>query len=170
MNTIKHIWEIIAPYFAGGIVGGIITVFIIPIIKGKITKAASGVNALLEKHDAIVKESVNEAVERVKDISFKQSIQPLVESELQKVGEAANAQIENSVKEVVASNARVLGVLEALGAYFDDSVAVTESKKAAFRSALDKAKTFNKTEVITEAVIAPVEEKKTVKKGGGITR
>lgn len=169
MNTIKQIYEIIAPYFAGGIVGIIVTVIIIPFIKGKITKASSGINALLEKHDKVVIDSTNEAVDRIKDITFKQSIQPLVESELVKVGEAANAQIEKSVKELTESNARVLGVLEALGAYFDDSI-ISDEKKAAFHSALDEAKNAAVTEVSTEAVIIPVEEKKTVKKGGGITR
>ena len=44
METLRKIWDIIAPYFTGGLASGIIAVFIIPLVKGMLTKATSKLN------------------------------------------------------------------------------------------------------------------------------
>ena len=172
METLKHIWEIIAPYFSGGVAGAIIGVIIIPFLKGTITKTTAKLNidALLEKQDEAIENGVNKAVDRVKDITFKQSIQPLVESELKKVGEAANAQVADSVKSIRESNAAVLAAMKALGAYFDDST-VSEEKKAAFHEIIESAEKACMTEVETYAEIDPVQvARKDRKRYGGTAR
>lgn len=156
METLRKIWELIAPYFSGGVAGALITAIVIPIIKGMLTKATAKLNieGMLEKQNAAVDNAVDKAVDKVKTLAFKQSIQPLVESELEKVTEKANGYIEEQVSDLRKSNERIVTAIAALGAYFEDSI-VPDAKKAAFAEAIAAAKSPVKAQevaVVEEAV------------------
>lgn len=159
MEKLKAFWEVIAPYFSGGLAGMLITCIVIPIIKGVLTKATAKLNvdALLEKQTNAIDGAVNKAVERVQGVTLSHSIQPLVESELKRVGEIANEQVKDSVKALCEQNAALLAVLKAQAAYFDDSI-VSDEKKAALRDAIKAADgVFAPTAVESVAEIAPEE-------------
>lgn len=163
METLRKIWELIAPYFSGGVAGALITVIVIPIIKGMLTKTTAKLNieGIIEKQNAAIDEAVDKAVDKVKTLGFKQSIQPLVESELKKVAENANGYIEGEVGELKASNERIISVLAALGAFFDDSI-IPEAKKEAFAAAIKAAQApvveqeISVQEVAEETPVKPV--------------
>lgn len=174
MEGLRNFWATIAPYLGtGGAIGLIITVIVLPFIRGKVTKVSVGFDAALEKHDKIVKEAVEEitalVLERIKTISFKQSIQPIVDSELVKITEHANEYIEGKVAYVMDSNGKIIAAIEALGSFFEDSI-VPDAKKAAFAAAIEAAKVPATTqeiavEVAEEQAVAPV---KTSRKREGI--
>lgn len=144
MESLRQIWEAIAPSLGvGGAIGLFITVFVIPYLKGKVTKVSTGFESALAKYEKKVEETsakaADEAVAKIKNIAFKQTIQPLVKSELEKVTEHANEYLTETIAELQECNNRLLDVIAALGAYFDDSL-VPEAKKQAFAAAIEAAK------------------------------
>lgn len=166
METLRKIWEMIAPYFSGGVAGVLITCVIIPIMRGMLTKATAklDIEGLLKKQNDAIEGAVNKAVDKVQTISFKQSIQPLVESELVKITEKANEYIEGQVAELRDSNEKIVAALSALGAYFEDSI-VPDAKKAAFAEAIAAAKApVTEQEIVVEKAVeetpAPVKKSK----------
>ena len=166
METLRKIWEMIAPYFSGGVAGVLITCVIIPIMRGMLTKATAklDIEGLLKKLNDAIDGAVNKAVDKVQTISFKQSIQPLVESELEKVTEKANEYIEGQVADLRESNEKIVAALSALGAYFEDSI-VPDAKKAAFAEAIAAAKApVTEQEIVVEKTVeetpAPVKKSK----------
>ena len=169
METLRKIWELIAPYFSGGVAGALITCIVVPIIRGVITKATAklDIDGALKKQTDAIDGAVNKAVERVQTISFKQSIQPLVKSELEKVTEKANAYIEDEVGALRESNEKIVEVLAALGSYFEDSI-VPDAKKQAFYEALAAAQgSAKEQEIVVEEIVeeapAPAPAKKSKK-------
>ena len=166
METLRKIWEMIAPYFSGGVAGVLITCVIIPIMRCMLTKATAklDIEGLLKKLNDAIDGAVNKAVDKVQTISFKQSIQPLVESELEKVTEKANEYIEGQVADLRESNEKIVAALSALGAYFEDSI-VPDAKKAAFAEAIAAAKApVTEQEIVVEKTVeetpAPVKKSK----------
>ena len=83
---------------------------------------------------------VSYIVALVKSMSFKHDIQPIVESELKKVYEYSVAVCEKEIDVVKGQYARILGVLEALSKYFDNSIGVSEEAKEELKSAIAEAK------------------------------
>lgn len=171
METLKHIWELIAPYFSGSLAGAIIACIVLPFIKGTITKTTEKLNVqgIMDKVYSAIDDAVNKAVDRIKNLSFKQSIQPIVKSELEKVTEKANDYIKTEIGALQESNDKIVIVLAALGAYFDDSI-VSDTKKQAFYAALESAKAPVTEQEITvqetpvEATTAAPAAKKSTKK------
>lgn len=166
METLRKIWEMIAPYFSGGVAGALITCIVIPIVRGMLTKTTEKLNVqgLLDKQNAAIEEGVNKAVGKIKDLSFKQSILPVVKSELEKVTEKANAYIEDEVGALRESNEKIVAVLAALGSYFEDSI-VPDAKKQAFYEALAAAQgATREQEIVVEETVeetpAPAPAKK----------
>ncbi len=146
METLTHIWQLIAPYVAAilSTVASVITV-VIAFVKSK-RSVDSKVDDFLKKID--LEKLMNETaqcvtekgIERVKSCSYTTTIQPLVESELQKVTERANTYIHGALANVGESYMKLVAVLEALAAYFDNSIGVSEQAKAALHAAIAAAK------------------------------
>lgn len=169
MEALRSFWEAVAPYFGvTGVLGFIATCILLPLLRGKMQKVGSGFDASLKRFEETVKDAADKAadgaVERIKTLSFKQSIQPLVQSELKKVTERANEYIEGEVVELKASNEQIIAVLAALGAFFDDSI-IPDSKKEAFAAAIKAAQSpvteqeITVQEVVEEAPAKPVEKR-----------
>lgn len=143
MEALRNFWEAIAPYFGvTGVLGFIGTCILLPLLRGKVQKASLGFDASLKRCEAVVKEAADkaaaDAVSRIQRLSFEQSIQPLAESELKKITEAANEQVKDSTGALMESNEKIVTALAALGAFFEDSI-VPDAKKAAFAEALKEA-------------------------------
>lgn len=115
----------------GAIIGGIISGF----FKGKTEKLVNSINV-----KQIAEDTTNACVEQVKKVSFNQSIQPIVESELEKVNEKADERLQKTVKELKESNAKIINILEKFIAYFDYSIGIPDKIKEEAHIAINSAK------------------------------
>ena len=88
----------------------------------------------------LVGNATQAGINQIKNITFKNDIQPLVESELKKVYEYSIAVLETSLKAVQGQYGHVVDVLEALAKYFDNSIGVSEDAKAELKEAIEEAK------------------------------
>lgn len=133
----------------GAIIGGIISGF----FKGKTEKLISNINV-----KKIAEDTVSEGVEKIKNVSFKQSIQPIVESELEKVNEKADKRLQKTIEELQIKNDKIIAILEKFIAYFDYSIGIPDKvKEDAHKAVLDakEPKIENEQEIV---VLKEVEE------------
>ena len=100
IESIQQIWDIIAPYVTGTTIGSIVMIAVTTIIKSAIAKLGKKQDEVFSSK-VVAKEVSNEMKDEIKNISFEQTIQPLVESELKKVIEAANEYIKQQLKETL---------------------------------------------------------------------
>lgn len=158
MEFLNEIWMWIVGILGGVSYTGIVSAVIYGCLKGGFNKTLQKMN--IEK---INENLANKQMERIKQVSFKQNIQPIVESELKKVTETANEYIKKQLEEVQKKYDNVIAVLEKFYAYFDDSL-VSDSKKQDLKQALQDAKTEtstpNEIEVSQVVIEEPKEEKK----------
>ena len=160
MEKLRAFWEIIAPYISGGLMGGIVTMIILPFIRGKITKGFAKLNfdGFFKEMRAILIEEFNKVVERLKGTVLTHSIEPLVMSEMQKVHESANERIQATCDKIHAENAALLNVFAAQAAYFDDSTVGSEKKAALHAAITDAQALFAPVTVESVVEVAEVEE------------
>lgn len=145
MEVLNQIWQAIAPYVAGISVSGIISAVIYGCLKGAFSRTINKINV-----EKIADQATEKGVEKVKTVSFKHSIQPLVESELAKIDEKVAKQFKEELKKVQDNYDKLVVVLEKLSAYFDGSIGVSEQAKAELKKALADAK---KEPTIAESVV-----------------
>lgn len=156
IENLQDVWNIIAPYVAGGTLGGtMLTVFVL-IIKSIVLKVEDRIKAAND-NKAVADDIYERLVEKFKTVSFEQNIQPVVKSELKKVTEEANEYIKQELKETQEGYNKLLACLEKLAAYFDNSIGVPEEAKTALKEAIEQAKTPE--EPVSVVTSAPVEEK-----------
>lgn len=150
MEVLNQIWQAIAPYVAGISVSGILSAVIYGCLRGAFNRTINKINV-----DKIANEATDKGVEKVKQISFKHSIQPLVESELAKIDEKVAKQFKEELKKVQDNYDKLVAVLEKLSAYFDGSIGVSEQAKAELKQALADAKNEPTTaeSVVSEEII-----------------
>ena len=134
MEILNEIWVWIGSVLGGLTVTGVLSAIIAGTLKGAFNKTISKINV-----EKIAEDATNKGIEKVKKISFEQSLQPIVESELKKVNEAANEYIKKALSDTQKGYDNIIAVLEKFYAYFDDSL-VSENKKQELRQALDEAK------------------------------
>ena len=165
MEFLSNIGMWIVGALGGLTITGIISAIIYGCLKGAFNRALQKMN--IEK---INENLANKQMERIKKVSFTQNIQPLVETELKKVTEAANEYLKKELIETQKKYDNVIMVLEKFYAYFDDSL-VSDVKKEELRKALDDAKNdtskpneINVDEIVIEEPKKAVETKETSKK------
>lgn len=134
MEELNRIWQIIAPYFSGVTIGGLLAAVIYGCLKGAFNRTIGKINV-----DKIAEQATEKGIDKIKEVSFKQSIQPLVESALVKIDEKAAAQIKEELKQTRDNYEKLVNVLEKLAAYFDGSIGVSEQAKAELHDALAQA-------------------------------
>lgn len=163
MEILNTIWQYVLPIGGGVTLGALIIGILVPVVKGTVSKLIDRINV-----EKIEEKAVNAGVEKIKTVSFKQSIAPLVKSELVKVVEVVDDKINEKLDEVDKRYAQIVNILAKLSAYFDNSIAVSEDAKQELRDALaDAAKTSYNADVdIGVAVVQteaekPTEEEKT---------
>lgn len=155
MEILNTIWQYVLPIGGGVTLGALIIGILVPVVKGTVSKLIDHVNV-----EKIEEKAVNAGIEKIKTVSFKQSIAPLVKSELVKVVEVVDDKINEKLDEVDKRYAQIVNILAKLSAYFDNSIAVSEDAKQELRDALsDAAKTsYNEEEVIGVVVEQDKEE------------
>lgn len=90
--------------------------------------------------EQIAELATDKGIDKIKSMSFKHDIQPIVESELKKVYEYSVAVLETELKVVKGQYAHLVSVVEALAKYFDNSIGVSEEAKEELKSAIAEAK------------------------------
>ena len=155
MEILNTIWQYVLPIGGGVTLGALIIGILVPVVKGTVSKLIDRINV-----EKIEEKAVNAGVEKIKTVSFKQSIAPLVKSELVKVVEVVDDKIDEKLDDVDKRYAQIVNILAKLSAYFDNSIAVSEDAKQELRDALaDAAKTsYNAEEVIGVVVEQEKEE------------
>lgn len=184
MEEITNIWNMIAPYVAGGTLGGTILISVILVLRSALCKKIDSVKETFNEKK--VTENISSNVldgvkEEIKSISFEQNIQPLVQSELKKVTEEANAYLKQQLKETQEGYNKLLNCVEKLAAYFDNSIGVPDEAKDALKEAIAEAKvpeepinTFISQVVVEEEqpkeIVIETKQKKSKKKSAEIER
>lgn len=139
-------------------IGGGITVGAVLLAIG--TAIFKGIGSkLVAKLDVqkIEDKAVEKGVDKIKKISFSHSIQPLVKSELQKVVEVVDQDVQEQLKEVNANYLKLVNAIECLAKYFDNSIGVSEEAKENLHKAIAECK----GEMATEQIILVEQEEKT---------
>lgn len=131
MEVLDIIWQYIAPIFGGLSIAGIVSAIIYGCLKGAFNRTISKINT-----EKIAKDAVDKGVEKVKEVSFKHNIQPIVQSELKKVTEEANEYLKQELESVKEQYAKLLNVLGKFAAYFDNSIGVPDEAKVELKQAL----------------------------------
>lgn len=133
MEWLNQIWVWVLGGFAGITVGGIVTAICAGFIKGSVSKAVSKIDVKKTQERA-----VEEGLKKIKGVTFKHSIQPIVESEMTKINEKAIDTIKERLDEIKAEYTMIICIFKKFAAYFDDSL-VSDSKKADLRQAIAEA-------------------------------
>ena len=132
------------------------TVFYL-IAKGSVTRLISKVNV-----QKIAEQATEKGVERVKKVTFTHNIQPLCESELEKINEKSNEHIEKTVAKMEKKLDAIIEIQEKQARYFDNSIGVTEDAKKELKEAIEKAKTTHVEPVESVIVEEATKEEKVV--------
>lgn len=159
MEVLDIIWQYIAPIFGGLSIAGIVSAIIYGCLKGAFNRTISKINT-----EKIAKDAVDKGVEKVKEVSFKHNIQPIVQSELKKVTEEANEYLKQELESMKEQYAKLLNVLGKFAAYFDNSIGVPDEAKQELKQALLDAEIEPTTdEIVVDSEIV-VEEPKSAEK------
>lgn len=174
-EILQEIWNTIAPYVAGGTLGSTILVSVVLILRSAIVKRIDGVKDGVN-NQVISSEVSKDLLEKIKNISFEQNIQPIVQSELKKVTEEANTYLKQQLKETQEGYDKLLNCVEKLAMYFDNSIGVSDEAKAELKDAIEQARTKDEpsneftTTVVVEEVVQEQQPKKATKKQVEIER
>ena len=153
MDILNAVWQYVVPIFGSLSFAGIFSAIIYGVLKGAFSRTISKINV-----EKIADEATEKGIKKVKEVSFKHSIQPLVESELNKINEKAVEVVEKTLGEVQAKYDNLIAILEKFSAYFDNSIGVPLETREELKKTIQAAKTEPKmTE--SEAVVEFVEEK-----------
>lgn len=155
MEVLNEVWVWILSALGGVSLSGIISAVIYACLKGAFNKTINKINV-----QKIAEQATEKGVEKVKEVSFKHSIQPLVESGLQKVNEKSNEYIDNALEKVYAKLDKIILIQEKQAEYFDNSIGVPETKKEELKEIIRSAKEEPSVveSVVVEEVIEPTQK------------
>lgn len=134
MEFLSNIGTQVLAFISGLSISTIVALVIYYCIKGAWNKTLKKVN--LEKFS---EDLADKQTERIKNVSFKHNIQPIVESELKKITENYDNKLLVELQETKEKYNKLILVLEKFYAYFDDSL-VSDTKKQELKEALENAK------------------------------
>lgn len=138
---INAIWDAIAPYVTGTGIGAIIGGILFACLKGSFEKAIAKYDKAKE-----VDKLLDKGMERIQSVSFSQNIQPLVESEMEKVVSVMNGYIDGTLKSTQNNYKALLEVMVALSEYFNNGYGIPEEVKKKLADAIKKAQDIAKEE------------------------
>ena len=122
-------------------------------LKGAFNKTISKINV-----KEIADKATEKGIQRVKKVSFTHSIQPLVESGLERVNEKSNQYIDAAIKRMEDKLDSIILIQEKQAAYFDNSIGVSETAKQELRDAISEAR--NEFVAVTSIIVDEVSENK----------
>ena len=159
----SQIWIWIASALGGVSIAGIISAIIYGCLKGAFNRTIAKIN--IQK---ISEETADKSILKIKDVSFKHSIQPIVEGELKKINEYATEVVKEQLAKMEEKYNKLLNVIEKLSAYFDNSIGVSENAKQELKQAITDAKnepvepeSVETEEIIVEGIKSATEVKET---------
>ena len=144
---------------AGITIGGVSLLTIVGFVLWKVLSASF--NRALRKInlEKIVDIATDKAVDRIKKVSFSHNIQPIVLSEVKKLGEEIKLDVRKEFAEIKENQRKQVVIAEKQASYFEDSI-VSDDKKKALKDAIENAK---QDSVVVESVVVEenpkVEEK-----------
>lgn len=148
---INAIWEVIKPYFTAGTIATAIGTIIGVISKHNLVKKLKEIDFKKAQE-----EIVEGGIEKIKDITYKVDITPIVESKLVEIEQKTLLAVKAQVDAMKTQYANMLEVLKGISAYFDDSYLISQEKKDAVQQAIEDAeKELPQDETI---VVEPVVE------------
>lgn len=148
MEVLNQVWDYLLPYIPT-IISAVISTVMIFIIKSIVGKKLNSIDA-----EKVSTQATNACLNTIKGVSFVQSIEPLVKSELVKVSEQAKMVSQREVKNLIAKYDKIIEILQALKTYFDDSAFISQENKEKLQQKIDNAKTEEiPTEVETVVII-----------------
>lgn len=131
-------WFWVVTAISGISLPSLIGMIVYVVVRGRIVKELAKINT-----EKIVADVSGKAIEgvigSVKELSFKQSIQPVVEKELKKILIEVQDIVNEELGAVKKRYDDILAVLEGLAKYFDNSIGVTDEAKAELRKAIEEA-------------------------------
>lgn len=158
MTEITTLWQTISPY----VMTGLTILSNIAIVLG----FAVSIKKLVAKSDIKANEDriAKKVAEGISSVTLKQDIQPIVESKLSEIEEKALSKLTERLKEQDKRYDELLGIIDGLAQYFDNSRGVPEDVKERLKDKIYEAKNgISKDEkVLSEIVIE--QPKKEVKK------
>ena len=134
MEILNEIWVWIVSALGGVSLAGVISAAIYGCLKGAFSKTISKINV-----EKIADEATEKGIEKVKNVSFSHSIQPIVESELKKINEYSLEVVQKELAEVKAEYKTLIDIIKKLSAYFDNSIGVSETAKQELKQAIAQA-------------------------------
>lgn len=150
METLSTIWGYVLPIGGGITLGAIVIAIATILVKGILEKVVARIDI-----DKTEEKAVAAGIEKLKTVSFKQSIEPIVKSRLEGVCETVLDNVDEKLDIVDDRYAKLVNVLTKLAAYFDNSL-VPEETKADLRAAIADANGLPVKEV--ECIIAEEKE------------
>lgn len=150
---INNLWAQIAPYLGGITLGGVISCIFYAILRSAFDKTINRIDV-----KKISDTATEKGVEKIKDVTFTHSIQPIVESRLQEIDERTAKMYRQKLSEVQKTYMQLIEIMDKFSAYFNNSIGVAEEDKKALREAIEKAK-IEPTAVESTAVIEEVKTK-----------
>ena len=151
------VWGWIIAVVSGISVTGLISTIIYLSLKTAFNRTIQKANLKKTQQDA-AEQAADKAVAKIKNMSFKQSLQPIVEGQLKLITENAQEMVKKELAEVREQYKNVLKILEALSRYFDNSIGVSEEAKKELKQAIGAAKEQKTEESIEEIIV--IEEPK----------
>ena len=130
------VWAQIAPYLGGVSLAGVISCIVYAVLRAGFSKALGKINV-----EKISNEATEKGIAKLKDVSFKHSIQPLVESRMKDIEEKVAARYEQALADTEAKYQQLIEIMDKFAAYFDNSIGVMEEDKKALHEAIQSAKT-----------------------------
>ena len=145
------VWGWVIASVGGVSLAGILTTILWAILKSSFNRTIEKAN-LERTQEVAAEKAADKAVSKIKSVSYKQSLQPVVESQLKKVTEEAQEMVKAELQEVNDNYNKLLAILEALSKYFDNSIGVSDSAKAELKNAIAEAKSDKTYTYVEEEV------------------
>ena len=138
---INAIWDAIAPYVTGTGIGAIIGGILFACLKGAFTKAINKIDV-----EKTTEKVIDKSMDKIQKVSFSQNIQPLVESEMQKVVSVMNGYVDSTLKSTEQNYKALLEVMVALSEYFNNGYGIPDEVKQKLAESIKKAQDIAKEE------------------------
>lgn len=155
MEFISGIWAWVMTAVGGVTLAGVISAVIYGSLKGAFNKTISKINV-----KEIADKATEKGIQRVKKVSFTHSIQPLVESGLERVNEKSNQYIDAAIKRMEDKLDSIILIQEKQAAYFDNSIGVPETAKQELKDAISEAR--NEFVAVESKIVDEVVESKAI--------
>ena len=159
LEDIQNLWNTISPYLAGITIGGIVSCFFYAFFSAGIKKWINKIQI-----GDMVEKTVDESMERIKDLSINVQLQPLVNEALQDITKQVIETNKKAYEDVMNKVNNLIECFGKLATYFDNSIAVPQEVKDDLHNAIDNAKQLGieapKEEIIVKPLIEDTKKQK----------